>query len=233
MAIEEAAGVTAMETSVAGVTVRPVDPLIDPKAALMFVLPAVTAVARPALMVATVVLVEVQETVLVRFCVVPSLYVPVAVNCRVVPFAIEVLAGVTAMETSVGVTVRLVEPLIDPKVALMFVLPAVTAVARPALMVATVVLVEVQDTVLVRFCVLPSLYVPVAVNCWVVPLAIEVLAGVTAIDTNAAGVTVRVAVPLIELLALDVMVVLPGATPVATPLALTVPTDVLVADQVE
>jgi hypothetical protein len=233
MAIEEAAGVTAMETSVAGVTVRPVDPLIDPKAALMFVLPAVTAVARPALMVATVVLVEVQETVLVRFCVVPSLYVPVAVNCRVVPFAIEALAGVTAMETSVGVTVRLVEPLIDPKVALMFVLPAVTAVARPALMVATVVLVEVQDTVLVRFCVLPSLYVPVAVNCWVVPLAIEVLAGVTAIDTNAAGVTVRVAVPLIELVALDVMVVLPGATPVATPLALTVPTDVLVADQVE
>jgi hypothetical protein len=37
-------------------------------------------------------------------------------------------------------------------------------------------------------CVLPSLNVPVAVNCWVVPKGIAGLAGVTVIETNAAGV---------------------------------------------
>jgi hypothetical protein len=38
----------------------------------------------------------------------------------------------------------------------------------------------------------------VAVNCCFVPLAIEGLAGVTAIDTNADAVTVRPVVPLID-----------------------------------
>jgi hypothetical protein len=135
-----------------------VEPLIDPEVALMFALPTATAVARPALMVATAVLVEAQEAVLVRFCVLPSLYVPVAVNCWMEAWTIEGLAGVTPTETSVaGVTVKLAEPLIDPEVALIVVPPTVTAVAKLALMVATVVLVEVQEAVLVRFCVLPSL----------------------------------------------------------------------------
>ena len=76
-----------------------------------------------------------------------------AVNCCCVPAAIDALAGVTAIETSVaGVTVRLVEPLIDPEVALIVVLPAATPVARPPLlMVATDVALEVQVAELVRF----------------------------------------------------------------------------------
>jgi hypothetical protein len=50
--------------------------------------------------------------------VVLSLYVPVAANCCVVPFVMEELAGVTATETRVGaVTVKVVEPVIDPDVA--------------------------------------------------------------------------------------------------------------------
>jgi hypothetical protein len=61
------------------------------------------------------------------------------------------------------------------------------AVANPApLMVATLAFVELQVTELVRFCVLLSLYVPVAVNCCASPAAIEGLAGVTAIDTSVA-----------------------------------------------
>jgi hypothetical protein len=151
----------------------------------------------------------------------------------VAPLAIEVLAGVTAKETNVGVTLRPVEPLIDPEAALMFVLPIVTPVARPALMVATAVLVEVQVAVLVRFCVLPSVYVPIAVNCCVAPCTTKEFVGVTAIESKAAGATVSAAVPLIELLALAAIVVLPGATPVATPPALTVLTVVLVDDHVE
>jgi hypothetical protein len=45
---------------------------------------------------------EVQATELVRSCVVESLYVPVAVYCRVDPFGIEEVDGITAKDTSVG-----------------------------------------------------------------------------------------------------------------------------------
>ena len=92
----------------------------------------------------------------------------------------------TAIDTSTaGVTVRPVDPLIEPEVAEIVALPTPAPVANPVpLIVATAVLDEPQLTELVRFCVLPSLYVPVAVNCCVVPLAIEGFAGVTAIDTN-------------------------------------------------
>ena len=78
------------------------------------------------------------------------------------------------------------------------VLPAATPVATPAaLIVAVAVVVEVQVTVPVRFCVLLSLYVPVAVYCCVAPLAIDVFPGVTAIDTSAALPTVRTVEPVI------------------------------------
>jgi hypothetical protein len=65
--------------------------------------------------------------------------------------------GVTAMETRVGaVTVRRVDPLIAPEVAVIVVVPAEEAVANPAeLMFATLVAVEVHVTELVRFAVVP------------------------------------------------------------------------------
>jgi len=123
----------------------------------------------------------------------------VAVYCCVVPLGMEAFAGVTAVDTNTdAVTVRLVDPLIDPDVAWMVVLPVPTPVARPApVMVATVVLEEVQITEVVKFAVLLSLYVPVAVYCCVVPLGMEALAGVTEMDTKTA-VTVRLVVPLID-----------------------------------
>src|SRR5208283_5006973 len=51
-------------------------------------------------------------------------------------------------------------------------------------MVATEGADEVQVADEVRFCLLPSLKVPVAVNCCWVPAAIDGLAGVTATDTR-------------------------------------------------
>jgi hypothetical protein len=53
------------------------------------------------LMVVSVMSDELQVTDDVRFCVVPSEYVPVAINCRVVPIAMPGFVGVTAMEISV------------------------------------------------------------------------------------------------------------------------------------
>jgi hypothetical protein len=74
--------------------------------------------------------------------------------------------------------------------------PVPTALASPAvLIVATAAAEELHVAVLVRFCVLPSEYVPVAVNCCVLPLVIDAFAGVTAIDTSAGGVTVSVVLP--------------------------------------
>ena len=64
-----------------------------------------------------------------------------------------------------------------------------------------------------------------AVNCCVVPFAIVELAGVTAMETSVAVVTVKEAEPLMEPL-VAVTVVEPVATPVARPLAETVATPV-------
>ncbi len=71
------AGVTAMDTSVAGVTVMVVEPVVPPEVAVIVVEPAATEVASPfepaaLLIVATAVADELQVTAVVRFCVVPS-----------------------------------------------------------------------------------------------------------------------------------------------------------------
>ena len=80
---------------------------------------------------------------------------PVAVYCWVLPRGMEAAAGVTAIDTNDGLTVRVVDPEIDPEVALIVVVPLATALARPIdpatlLMVATVVFVELQVTDWVR-----------------------------------------------------------------------------------
>lgn len=69
------------------------------------------------------------------------------------------LAGVTAIDTIVaGVTVRLLEPLIAPDVALMLVFPTATAVTSPVVdTVAVADEEELQLAVFVRSCILPSL----------------------------------------------------------------------------
>jgi len=88
--------------------------------------------------------------------------VPVAVNCLVVPNDIEGTAGVTLIEIKVaGVTVRAVEPMVDPKVAVIVVCPVVTLVANPILgaallIVATAGTELLQATELLILRVLPS-----------------------------------------------------------------------------
>ena len=108
----------------------------------------------------------------------------------------------------------------------MVAVPVPAPVASPAaLIVATFVSDDDQVAVEVTLPVVPSLYVAVAVNCWVAPSAMLGLAGVTAMDDNVAEVveTVSVAVPLTPV-TVAVMVVDPAATPVARPAALIVAT---------
>jgi hypothetical protein len=75
-----------MESRVAALTVRVADPLTEPDVAVIVDVPAPTLVASPwlpaaLLIVATFGVPEVQVTEVVMFWVLPSEYVPVAVNC--------------------------------------------------------------------------------------------------------------------------------------------------------
>jgi hypothetical protein len=148
------AGVTAMDSRTAAPTVNTVEPVIPPSVALMVEVPVDNPVASPPLViVATEVVADAHITWLVRSCVELSEKVPVAVNWSVVPTGILGLAGVTAIDCkTAAVTVRTVEPLIPPSVALILEVPVATAVARPPLvMVATDVVADAQVTWLVRF----------------------------------------------------------------------------------
>lgn len=131
----------------------------------------------------------------------------------------EALLGVTAMEERVApVVVRRVEPAIVPEVAVIVVVPfCVVLLANPLdAIVAILVLEELQLTEVVIFAVLPSVYVPVAVNCSVAPARIDGFAGVTAIDTSAGGTTVTNESPRISP-RIALTVTGPGARPVARP----------------
>jgi len=86
-------------------------------------------------------------------------------------------------------------------------------------MLATAGADELHVTVLVRSCVLLSVYVPIAVNCCVVPLAMEGLPGVTPTDTSVATSTVRVAALPVTLPKAAWMVVDPVPSDWASPVA--------------
>jgi hypothetical protein len=137
-----------MDISTAGRTVSTVLPLTMPEVAEMVVVPTATVVARPpAAIVAAAGFVDAQVTVAVRFCVEPSEYVPVAVNCWVSPAATLGVAGVTVMDDSVGSTVSVALPVTPLSVAEMAVVPAATVVARPpAAIVAAAVFVDAHVT---------------------------------------------------------------------------------------
>ena len=164
--------------------------------------------------------------------VLPSLYAPVATRGSVVPMAKDALTGVTAIETSTACpTFSVAEPLIEPDVAVMFAVPIPSPLANPPLPILATVEDEFQVTKLVRSCPLPSLYVAIATNCWLVPLAIDALPGLTDNDTRTGAVTATLTEPVIEP-EVAVIVVVPGATLVAYPSAPIVATPGTAAVQV-
>ena len=81
--------------------------------------------------------------------------------------AIDALPGLTDSAVSTGpVTDNAAEPLMVPDVAVIIAVPCTIVVANPPLpTVATDGAEDVHVDVLDRFCVVPLLYVPVAVNC--------------------------------------------------------------------
>jgi hypothetical protein len=87
-------------------------------------------------------------------------------------------------------------PLTPFIVAVMVAVPVTAVLAMPLVaMAATFALEDVHATCVVRFCVVPSLKFPVAVNCCELPSAMLEALGVTVIDVSVALVTVNDAVP--------------------------------------
>lgn len=137
----------------------------------MVVLPGPVPVTTPLLLtVATPVEDELQLTEAVRFCVLSSEKIPVAVRSRLVVLAMDGFTGVMVSDIKVTATLSVAVPVTGPStllnVAEMVELPWLWARASPLeLTVATPVSDELQVTRLVRSWVLPSLNVPAAVNC--------------------------------------------------------------------
>ena len=116
-----------------------------------------------------------------------------------------------------GFTVSTAVLLTVPNVAVMVVVPLPLGVALPvASIIATSISDDVHVTCPIRFSVVPSLNVPVALNCSVAPKAIVGLEGVIVIKLRVAFVTVTCATAT-SLENAAVMVVVPGASPVTTP----------------
>lgn len=185
--------------------------------AVIVELPAATVVAEPELsIVAMLPSDELQVALSEMSWELPSLKLPMAMNCCVDPTGTEGLAGVTTIdEMTAGVTVVDAAALIEPTVAVIVTEPVATVLTTPLL--STVAIVVSEDAqVTESTCVLPSVNSPVAVIWVVVPRANKGFAGDRVIETSAAGSTVNVVEPVTEPEVADI-VVLPVATPVPRP----------------
>src|SRR5579862_475626 len=188
----------------------------------MVVLPGATLLTRPVLsIVATLTLEELQSTSNVRSCVELSLNVPVAVNCFVAHAGILLFNGAMASETSVAlVTVTDDVPDTAPAVAVTVLDPAATACPSPLpSMVITLVALEDHCTEVSTW-VLPSSNTPVAVKACCVPDAMEIVAGLTVMESRCAATTVIVE-ESVNVPTVAVIVAVPAATVVASPFAST------------
>lgn len=155
--------------SVAAVTVKAkLLEVIPFSPAVMLLEPVAVPMAKPAALILTAAeFDEAHVAVLVKFCVLPSVNVPIAVNCTVVPLATEELLALMVIDCRVAAVTAMANVLevIPPWAAVMLLEPMAAPVAKPdALMLTIDGLEEVHVAVFVRFCVLPSLKVPVAVN---------------------------------------------------------------------
>src|SRR5215471_1429118 len=151
-------GVIAKEERLAASTVRGALPDTPSKDAVIVVAPILKALASPLTVIEAIPGAdEVHDTDPVMSCIEESEKVPVAANCCAIPIEMLAFVGVTTMETTVAeVTVTVAEPVREPEVAEMDVVPGVRAFTIPCvgaelLTVATDVFEDAQVTPPVKF----------------------------------------------------------------------------------
>src|SRR2546427_46285 len=220
------AGVIGPDATGTGVTVMADAPLFPSLVAVIVAVPAVFPVTSPlALTVATVALLLAQLTVRPDSRL-PLASLGVAVSCTVWPTCTDAVAGVTGP----GVTVMAAAPLCPSLVAVIVAVPAASPVTSPlALTVATAGLPLAQAIVRPES-ELPFASFGVTASGTVWPTCTDAVAGLTVTDATGTVLTVIVAVPLCPS-EVAVIVAEPAATPVTSPLALTVATAGLPLDQ--
>ena len=156
---------------------------------MIVVVPALTRLAKPVLfIVATAVFDEVHVTPELMSRTVPSLNVPVAENCCD-PWLTEAdtFEGASSIDVrGEVVTLTVVDPDTPSELAEIVAEPSATAVATPALLINTIVALEVVQTGADSTLALPFSYVARAVNCCWKPANSEGDGGVT--DIEAIGV---------------------------------------------
>jgi len=204
--------------------------VVPPELAPIVAVPAAMQFANPATLGAFAIVAtgaddELQWLFSVMSCVLPSLNVPVATNCCVLPAGAVGAVGVRATETSVPVpTVRLVLPVIPDAEAEITTVPPFFPWAMPLERIEATFGFDDFHEIPARFeATLPSLNVPAAEYLIEVPFAILAPAGFTVIETRWAVDRVRVVEPLTDPDA-AVIVALPFATLVARPWLLIVAT---------
>jgi hypothetical protein len=137
----------------------------------------------------------------------------VTVIVRVSPTRSVGAAGVSASAAGVSIVSVVLSPIVVLPIILLAVivaLPAFTPSATPfAVMDARVRSDDDHVTLLVTFCVVVSVKVPVAVNSWVSPIPIVGVTGSISRETSSAGVIVTWAVAWLPLIA-AVIVALPS-----------------------
>ena len=153
-------GVTVIDTSAAGVTVRIVPPLTFAYVAVIVVAPAAVAIAKPfepgtfemiASGLPALMLVAVHVTAAVTSLIEPSVSVAVAVNCWIVPTGLRGSAGVTSTDTIVAaVTLSVAVAETSPLVARMVLVPTPLEVANPVLDTVAVPVTTLHETLDVR-----------------------------------------------------------------------------------
>src|SRR5207248_5361976 len=156
----------------------------------------------------------------------------VAVSCTVEPCCTVAGDGLTVTEaTGTAVTVRVDVPLLPSDVAVIVAVPAATPVTSPlpfTLATAVLLLDHVTTRPLSGF---PLASFGVAVSCTVAPCCTLAGDGLTVTAATGSAVTVMLEVPLLPS-DVAVMVAVPAATPLTSPLPSTGATDVLLLDHV-
>jgi hypothetical protein len=181
----------------------------------------VVEIAPELLIIATPIFDEVHVTCPLSGSVLPSLNVPVAVNCCGEPKAIVGFTGLIAIELNVAfVTVNEATPTCPANTAVTVTVPGAIPVTWPydpsaTLIVATDGFDDVHCTELVRSCVVPFVSVPVAFKAIDVPSATVPLAGVIVIAVNAS--TVKFAGVLVTPPNTQVTAAVPLDSPVTIP----------------
>src|SRR2546422_1040623 len=225
------AGVIVTDATGTGVTVMADAPLFPPLVAVIVAVPAVSPVTSPlALTVATVALLLAQVTVRpVRGL--PFASLGVAASCTVWPTCTDAVAGLTVTDaTGTVLTVIVAEPLCPSLVAVIVDEPAGTPVTSPLPLTLATPGLPLDQAIVRPESELPFASFGVAASGTVWPTCTDAVAGFTVTDATGTVLTVIVAVPLCPS---DVAVIVaePAATPVTSPLPLTVATAGLLLPQ--